>query len=126
MKNLKWVKNDLINARATVGMLKVKPENIYEFIDSSSDEIKEFDIEMQAKIIEYAKAGETVLIYAYIAGHGCANVRQYYLMNSSDPCKALYNIEEKLRQKSLCGSGLCFVFAVYDICRTSQDFEKIQ
>ena len=50
-----------------------------------------------------------------------ADVRQYFLLNDSDPKKALYNIEEKLRKFSLNGNGKCFVFAVYDVCRIKAD-----
>ena len=76
---------------------------------------------MQAKIRAHAKKDESVFIYAYIAGHGVADVRQYFLLNSSDPQKALYSIEEQLRLRSLAGHGKCFVFAVYDICRINAD-----
>ena len=39
------------------------------------------------------------------------------MLNSSDPAKCLYPIEEQLRIRSLAGDGKCYVFAVYDICR---------
>ena len=39
------------------------------------------------------------------------------MLNTSDPAKALYPIEEQLRIRSLAGDGKCYVFAVYDICR---------
>ena len=37
MADLKWVKNDLSNARATVAMLDVPTENVYEFINSTRE-----------------------------------------------------------------------------------------
>ena len=67
-----------------------------------------------------------MFIYAYIAGHGCADVRLYFLINTSDATKAMYNIEEKLRIKSLLGLGKTFVFAVFDICRLQSDTDKIK
>ena len=60
-----------------------------------------------------------MFIYAYVAGHGVADTRQYFLINTDDPQKALYPIEERLRNISSAGKGKCFVFAVYDICRMS-------
>ena len=71
------------------------------------------------RVIEHQKKGENVFIYAYLAGHGVADNRQYFLTNSDDPQKALFPIEEKLRNISSAGKGKCFVFAVYDICRVS-------
>ena len=37
--NLPAVKNDLANARAAVSMMSVKPENVFEMVDSSWEEI---------------------------------------------------------------------------------------
>ena len=74
----------------------------------------------------HAKKGESVFIYAYIAGHGVADVRQYFLLNTSDPTKALYPIEEQLRLRSLAGDGKCYVFTVYDVCRIkAYDIKKL-
>ena len=39
------------------------------------------------------------------------------MLNTSDPTKALYPIEEQLRLRSLAGDGKCYVFTVYDVCR---------
>ena len=126
MKNLKWVKNDLVNARSTVAMMNVKSENVYEFVNSTWEEIDAADKELNARLLKYFNAGDTVFIYAYIAGHGCADVRQFLLLNTSDPKKAMYNIEEKLRKKSLVSNGKCFIFAVYDVCRLQKDADKIK
>ena len=40
MGNLPWTKNDLVNARATVSMLDIPQDNIFEFIDSEFEDIK--------------------------------------------------------------------------------------
>ena len=40
MSDLPWTKNDLLNARATVSMMDIPQDNIYEFIDSSFEQIK--------------------------------------------------------------------------------------
>ena len=132
MSNLKWAKNDLVNARATAGMMSVQQENIYEFVNSTWDEIKKAELELHSKIVAHAAAGETVIIYAYFAGHGCSDVRQYFLLNESEPKKAMYKAEEQLRMRSLAGRSrelgkvLCHVVAVYDICRLQSDADKIK
>ena len=67
-----------------------------------------------------------MFIYVYVAGHGCADVRQYLLLNTHEPEKAMYNIEEQLRKKSRVGNGYCFIFAIYDVCRLQSDADKIK
>ena len=81
---------------------------------------------MIAKIQAHANAGETVMIYSYATGQGCADVRQYLILNDSNPKKVLYNIEEKLRLKSVNGLGHCYIFAIYDIQRLQSDANKIK
>ena len=65
------------------------------------------------------KKGETIFIYAYVAGHGCADNQQYFLLNTAEVKDALHPIEMRLRSHSKVGNGNCFVFAIYDICRLS-------
>ena len=103
MSDLKWVKNDLTNARATAAMIDCPTENVYEFINSTRKEIKIADQELQKKIAAHCAAGEYVFVYAYFAGHGCSDVRQYFMLNSSDPKQVLYPAEEQIRIKSLMG-----------------------
>ena len=107
-------------------MIDVKRENIFEFVNASRQEINAFDKEFAKKLLIHRKAGEIVFIYAYIAGHGCADGRQYFLLNCFNAKQAMYNIEEKLRQKSAMGAGKNFVTAVYDICRLQGDAEKMK
>ena len=66
------------------------------------------------------------MIYSYATGQGCADVRQYLILNDSNPKKVLYNIEEKLRLKSVNGLGHCYIFAIYDIQRLQSDANKIK
>ena len=74
---------------------------------------------MAKKIKQHQKEGETIMIYAYVAGHGVADNQQYFLLNTDIVKDALYPIELTLRTFSKIGKGKCFVFAVYDICRLS-------
>ena len=75
LADLPQVRSDLANARSTYSMLKVDPENIYEFVDSDLDTIKKFDKEFENIIVAHAKAGRKVYIFVYVAGHGCSDVR---------------------------------------------------
>ena len=123
MANLKWTMKDLENAKSTYQMMQIKPDNVFELINASWDKIKAVDEKLAVKLAAHALAGETVMIYAYMAGHGCADGTQYFIINESDASKVLYNIEEQLRMRS---TGNCFVVAIYDICRLQRDAEKIK
>ena len=103
LADLEWVQNDLRNARATVDMMQIKPENRFELIDATSDQISAVDLKLAKLILAHGKAKELVFVYAYVAGHGCANVRQYLILNSSNPAKTMYNVEEQLRMRSMNG-----------------------
>ena len=77
MKDLPWTMNDLINARSTVQFLQIKPENYYELVDDacSMKAVQQVIKELMEKVTKHAKAGETVLVYCYFAGHGCSSTR---------------------------------------------------
>ena len=66
------------------------------------------------------------MIYVYVTGRGCADVCQYLMLNDSNPKQILYNIEEKLRQKSTIGRGKCFIFAAYDVGRLKSVLPAIE
>ena len=55
--------------------------------------------------------------FAYAAGHGCADVHQYFMLNEADINKVCFKLEEELMLLSKQGGGNNSVFAVYDICR---------
>ena len=65
----------------------------------------------------YQQRREHILLYAYFAGHGCADTHQYFVINESDLDKAFWPAEMKLLQLAKrCGDGLK-ILVVYDICR---------
>ena len=43
------------------------------------------------------------------------------MINSNKLVEALFPIEERLRILSKAGKGSCYIFAIYDICRTKAD-----
>ena len=55
MTDLKWTKNDLINARPTVEMLGIPRENVYELVDCTYDEVEKLHRELKEKIRKHAK-----------------------------------------------------------------------
>ena len=114
---MKWITADRFNNKAQLALMGFKPENIYEFNEASLDELKEGHTTISTLIKAHAKAKERVFLYCYVAGHGCANVRQFFVLDSSNPLKTLYPIEEKLRVLSINGRGYAYCFGVYDICR---------
>ena len=125
MNNLPWVKTDLINARATVEMMHIPQENVIELIDCDYETLQNFRKDFCYKTVApIAKKEEAVFVYAYVAGHGCADVYQYFMLNDSNPKKVLFDLENALRQISQFGKGLCYVFAVYDICRSQAAWIK--
>ena len=67
---------------------------------------------------------EEILVFAYTAGHGCADHKQYYLLNEKDVNKIFWPFEDKLRKLGELGGSNVKVVAVYDICR--EPFEPLK
>ena len=68
-------------------------------------------------IKDYKQIRGEVLLFAYFAGHGCADTSQYFVLNEKELNKIFWSVEEKLiKLAMLCGSALK-VLVVYDICR---------
>ena len=93
LADLRWTKNDLINSQATISMMDIPAENVTKLVDSTRKEVMTFDSIMAKKIKQHQKNGETIMIYAYVAGHGVADNQQYFLLNTADVNHALYPIE---------------------------------
>ena len=56
-------------------MMGIPAENVFEFIDSDYDTIRNFEKKFARNIIvSSVEKGEKVFIYAYVAGHGVADV----------------------------------------------------
>ena len=73
MIDLKWIKNNFINAQATVSMLGIFEENVYKLVDSSKAELNKVMKRLAKKVQEHQKKKENILIYSYVAGHGVAD-----------------------------------------------------
>ena len=78
-------------------------------------------IKIISKITKKGK-GDKMFLYFYFAGHGCSDMMQKFILNEEDPELALFNAEETLRMMAKLGRGLCYLFAVYDICRENSSF----
>ena len=58
-----------------------------------------------------------IFFFVYYAGHGCADVNQYLVLNEKEVEKIFWPIEDNLRRLGKkCGAALK-LFAVYDCCR---------
>lgn len=54
MADLKWTKNDLINARPTVEMFGIPKENVFELVDCTYEQVQKLHNELKQKVIEHA------------------------------------------------------------------------
>ena len=50
MADLKWTKNDLINAQATISMMDIPADNVTKLVDCTKNEVTAFDKDMAEKI----------------------------------------------------------------------------
>lgn len=58
-----------------------------------------------------------VFFFVYYAGHGCADVKQYFVLNEKEVNKIFWPAEQKIRLiGKKCGSA-CKIFVVFDCCR---------
>ena len=81
MGDLKWTKDDLMNALATVNMMGIPEKNILKLVDSSKTDLNNIITKLAKIVKDHAKKKENILIYSYAAGHGVADHQQYYLLN---------------------------------------------
>ena len=44
----------------------------------------------------YVQIKEEAFVFVYVAGHGCADTSQYFVLNEHDIDKAFWKIEDKL------------------------------
>ena len=86
---------------------------------STYNEVNAIKVEMFKLIKNVTKKGkgQKIFLYCYFAGHGCSDLFQYYILNEADPKLALYPAEQNMRMLAEVGHGLCYLLAVYDICR---------
>ena len=65
-----------------------------------------------------------MFFFVYYAGHGCADVKQYFVLNENTASKIFWPAESKLRLLCRkCGSA-CKIFIVYDCCR--EDYSELR
>ena len=87
-------------------------------------------IEAEKKEPDFIKKGKQaefmreVFLFIYLAGHGCADSKQYFLLNEKDVTKIFWKAEAENRTLlNRCGKA-CKLFVVYDCCR--EDFHEAQ
>ena len=47
---------------------------------------------------EYEQIKDEVFLFAYFAGHGCADIRQYFVLNENSVDKCFWEAEFKLKR----------------------------
>ena len=70
---------------------------------------------------------QDVFFYVYYGGHGCADQKQYFVLNGKDINKIFWRAEEKMKTLlGRCGSNVKMI-CVYDCCREPYQklFERI-
>ena len=66
------------------------------------------------KLGKQSEFDRDAFLFVYLAGHGCADYRQYFLLDEKDPDLIFWNAEaENRRLLTICGKR-CKSFIVYD------------
>ena len=58
-----------------------------------------------------------IFLFAYFAGHGCADTSQYFVLNEDTVEKCFWNAERRLIQLAKRSGKLFKQFVVFDTCR---------
>ena len=58
-----------------------------------------------------------IFFFVYYAGHGCADVTQYLVLNEDKAEKIFWPIEDFLRRLGKKCGGPLKIFVIYDCCR---------
>ena len=85
MIDLPWVKNDLQNARSTVQMMGIQPENIVELIDKTYDDIQSIKSRFNNLIIALTRKLDDKTKLCFTSGPTWSRIKEYYMKNDSDP-----------------------------------------
>ena len=64
-----------------------------------------------------SKYNREVFLMVYVAGHGCADSRQYFILNEKEIDKIFWPVEDQNRALLRKCSSRCKLFAIYDCCR---------
>ena len=83
--------------------------------------MKETYLQITKRSRKYTVDGKQHLIFVYMGGHGATySEKQIYLLNDSDPNKAQYEIEYKLRYLVFKDPDTtAHVCAIFDCCRVN-------
>ena len=85
-------------------------------------------IEAEKEEPDFLKKGKAtnfmreVFLFIYLAGHGCADFRQYFLLNEKTIDKIFWKAEYTHRKLLDRVGSECKLFAVYDCCR--EDYQE--
>ena len=63
------------------------------------------------------------LLFIYYAGHGCGDIKQWFILNEQTPDKCFWPAESRIRAIGRLCKGPCKLFVVYDCCRVAKEDE---
>ena len=65
----------------------------------------------------YHQLTEETFLFCYVAGHGCADTHQKFVLNETDIEKAFWDIEKELVNLARQCENPLKIIAVFDVCR---------
>ena len=124
MPDIEYVKADQKTNNTIIKSFGIPTDNVFYLENSTKKELDAVKTQIAKIITKITKKGEgdNMFLYVYFAGHGCSDKEQYFVLNEAEPKDALYKAEANMRMLAERGHGLCYLFAVYDICREDSSF----
>ena len=65
----------------------------------------------------YVQISDEILLFAYFAGHGCADTMQYFVLNETTVQKCFWKAEGNLQRLATMAGKNLKSFVVFDTCR---------
>ena len=76
------------------------------------------------KQTDYQQIKDEIFLFVYFAGHGCADMKQYYVLNEDTEDKCFWKAEANLKQLAEMAGRSLKLFVVFDTCREHIDRPK--
>ena len=122
LADLPYTLDDAEKATHAAKCFGIPDENIRKFNKTTKDDIRSIFMSATARFTGLAKDQKRVFLQVYMAGHGVADMTQYFVLN--DPAQPLLPIQKKLRTLVEGCNGHLSVMTWYDICRSDIKYFK--
>ena len=66
---------------------------------------------------DYKQIKDEIFLFVYFAGHGCAEMKQYYILNEDTEDKCFWKAEANLKLLAEMAGKSLKLFVVFDTCR---------